>query len=494
MILSRKAKEAIKVALALVLVYWVAMSLGWMNPYWAAFAVAMIALPTAGQSISKGLLRLLGTISGCIAALVILSLAPQNRWLFIFLACVWIFFTTYMMLADKQRSYLWNVAGFVCLIIILSAPGGDDNIFQHAIFRTVETALGVVVYTLVTVFIWPYTNSGAIRKASAELLGTQFQLFQAGQNLMLGQDTKAQLPELRAQQSQQLGQLSQALQAEGSESYEVKEQRDSLEHFQALSTALMASLDRWLISITEVAHIDINESLPDLQCFYNELSRRFDGIQKMINNKTPGDQPQPVALNIERSAIDRLPVLDRAALAVIRKELETLSGLSYSLFNCVQELGDYSADSRKATLIMPFNAEKQGLKTLPIPDWDHGHGAIFAALSVFAGFFIWIYFNPPGHAGWFQMAGSLSMALAGMQQFKIIILLKPFAVALLLGLGVYVFILPQLSMFAELALLLFACMFLVCYFFSGFARLAGMIAIINMISVQNQQTQKYTSH
>ena len=31
------------------------------------------------------------------------------------LACAWIFFTTYMVLADKKRSYFWNVAGFVCL-------------------------------------------------------------------------------------------------------------------------------------------------------------------------------------------------------------------------------------------------------------------------------------------------------------------------------------------------------------------------------------------
>ena len=69
--ISIKAKEAIKVSLAFVLVYFIALQLGWMNPYWAGFAVAMIALPTAGQSIHKGMLRLWGTIPGCIAALLI---------------------------------------------------------------------------------------------------------------------------------------------------------------------------------------------------------------------------------------------------------------------------------------------------------------------------------------------------------------------------------------------------------------------------------------
>ena len=46
-----KFKEAVKTALALALVYGIALKAGWMNPYWAGWAVAMIALPTAGQSI-----------------------------------------------------------------------------------------------------------------------------------------------------------------------------------------------------------------------------------------------------------------------------------------------------------------------------------------------------------------------------------------------------------------------------------------------------------
>jgi hypothetical protein len=38
--LSTKAKEAIKTGLAFTLVYGIALKSGWMNPYWAGFAVA----------------------------------------------------------------------------------------------------------------------------------------------------------------------------------------------------------------------------------------------------------------------------------------------------------------------------------------------------------------------------------------------------------------------------------------------------------------------
>ena len=221
--LSTKAKEAIKTGLAFALVYGIALRLDWMNPYWAGFAVAMIALPTAGQSLRKGMLRLAGTFPGCIAALVILSLAPQNRWAFMLLISAWIFFTTYMMLADKSRAYLWNVAGFVCLIITLAGPGSSENLFEHAVFRTLETVMGIVVYTLVSVFLWPRTNLGAIKQVSTELVAAQAKLLRAGGDVLGGRGTEEKLPALHTQEVKHLAALAQALQAEGSESYEVHE-------------------------------------------------------------------------------------------------------------------------------------------------------------------------------------------------------------------------------------------------------------------------------
>jgi uncharacterized membrane protein YccC len=80
-----------------------------------------------------------------------------------------------------------------------------------------------------------------------------------------------------------------------------------------------------------------------------------------------------------------------------------------------------------------------------------------------------------------------------MQQLRANMLIKPFAVALALGLAVYVLIMPQLSGFLELGLLLFLSMFVVCYFFSGIGRLAGMIAVLTMIAVQNQQTYNFAA-
>lgn len=76
--LSTKVKEAIKVSLAMVLVYGIALKVNWMNPSWAGLAVAMIALATAGQSIRKACSESLGggweTREGKIAA----ELLPES--------------------------------------------------------------------------------------------------------------------------------------------------------------------------------------------------------------------------------------------------------------------------------------------------------------------------------------------------------------------------------------------------------------------------------
>ncbi len=286
--LDTRFKEAFKIALAFAMVYGIALKLSWMNPSWAAFGVAMIALPTAGQSIHKGIDRLAGTIPGCISALVILSLAPQNRWLFMFLAASWVFFIVYMMIRSKNHPYFWNVAGFVCLIILLTGPGSSDSDFEHAVFRTLETAMGVTVYTLITVFIWPSNNAGAIKTAIDKLASTFKERNRSAWNVMSGQGNGEGLQDLHMQSVQQLDQLAQALIAEGSESYEVHELRPAFERFHQLSKSLMESQDRLETSLDEMARIDVKTLLPGVQSFMNTQNGRLEDIRQLLKGGETG--------------------------------------------------------------------------------------------------------------------------------------------------------------------------------------------------------------
>lgn len=78
--ISRPAKEAIKTALAVTIAVGIALAMGWSKPHWAAFAVAFTSLATGGESINRGVERMLGTLVAVLFALTFLSWFPQDRW------------------------------------------------------------------------------------------------------------------------------------------------------------------------------------------------------------------------------------------------------------------------------------------------------------------------------------------------------------------------------------------------------------------------------
>jgi hypothetical protein len=158
---SERFKNAFKTSLALVLAYGFALWFDWDKPMWAAFAVALISLPTLEASLGKGAQRLKGTLIAVVVSLGIIALFPQDRWLFMVAQAGWLAFCTYKMLGS-QHAYLWFCAGFVCSII--TSNGGPDPVsaFMVATTRTLETSLGILCYALVFSLLWPERSDGAL--------------------------------------------------------------------------------------------------------------------------------------------------------------------------------------------------------------------------------------------------------------------------------------------------------------------------------------------
>jgi uncharacterized membrane protein YccC len=144
MMLSGRYKGAVKTGLAMVIAYGVALSLDWDRPYWAGLAVGMCCLSTTGESVNKGLLRLLGTFLAIIATLTLIALFPQDRWLFLLVMSLYTGFCTYMMLGTT-RWYSWFVAGFSAPLLAMAGGPIALNAFERVILRAQQTALGGVV-------------------------------------------------------------------------------------------------------------------------------------------------------------------------------------------------------------------------------------------------------------------------------------------------------------------------------------------------------------
>ena len=63
--------------------------------------------------------------------------------------------------------------------MVILFPGGIESLsaFDTAVARIQETALGILVYTLIAVFLWPRDTSPALDTGSRKLIAVQRQLF-----------------------------------------------------------------------------------------------------------------------------------------------------------------------------------------------------------------------------------------------------------------------------------------------------------------------------
>jgi uncharacterized membrane protein YccC len=144
---------AFQLALALVIGYGLALWFDWERPRWSAFAIIAVAVPHIGMSLARAGQRLKGTLLGAAVALVIVAVFPQDRWLFILALSLWLSACAYMM-CFSQRNYFWFCAGLICSIIASTAANTGGNAFMLAIERTLETSLGVIVYSVVALLVW----------------------------------------------------------------------------------------------------------------------------------------------------------------------------------------------------------------------------------------------------------------------------------------------------------------------------------------------------
>ena len=192
LVLSDKAKYSIKLGLAIAITYGLALRADWMSPTWAAIAVAMIGQPGHGQSLYKGMLRAIGTLIAFFSGLFILMLFPQDRWLILVATSPFLGYFTYRM--KGQNSYLWFVAAFVTPMIVMAGPAQPGHAFEFAAYRTLETLMGIGVWALVSVFLWPVNNLGALHAATDQLLATQQKIIEAFRTAATGGESGGRTP------------------------------------------------------------------------------------------------------------------------------------------------------------------------------------------------------------------------------------------------------------------------------------------------------------
>jgi len=487
MTFATKAKEPFKVALAMVIAYAIALSMNWANPYWAGFGVAFVSMSTVGQSFNKGAMRMFGTLVGAVVALSLIALFPQERWLFMFFLSVYVGFCTYLMTGPKQQ-YFWNVSGFVCVLICMSGGADPVNAFETAILRTEETGLGILVYSLVAILLWPVSSRKDFFAIVSELTSGQRQFCQASFTLLRGGDA-GQTAALKAQVLQAQTKFKQLLDAAESDTQEVWEMRRYWRLYKGHVTNLTETIGHCYQSVDELQTMETPHLITNLDPFLGELDKRFAEIERMLIGQEPKHQPSNIDLILDMSGFQALSHFDRAAVAVFQSRLQELDQLTRALFETTREIGGFG---QHAAAPVP----RATLPDLQWPDPDRMLAVIRVMLTMWLAWLALIYVDSiPGGASFVTMASVYGMMMAAMPQISIMMIFRPLISGVAFGCLVYIFILPHLSSFLGLGLLLFVVTFALCYLFSApkqaLGKTFGIAMFVAIASINNQQTYSF---
>lgn len=497
---SARTKEAIKTALAMTIAYGIALQMGWAEPMWAGFAVAFISLATAGQSLNKAALRMLGTFMAAAVALLIIALFPQERWTFMLILSLWVGFCTYMM-GGSNHQYFWHVSAFACVIICVDGGIDPINAFDTAMLRTQETGLGILVYSLVAIFLWPVNAHADFVAITGELASQQQQLYRAYMDLMKlqgvgdgskdksGNDSKERDLQVQALQGKVLqtqNRFEQLLGAAATDSYEIWEMRRQWQQYRHQAIELSNVLELWRESYVDIQDLDLPAILPGLTDFSDEIDQRFTRLDQLLTGKASSFKPKAVELIADKKSLAKLSSFHKAALVVIVSRLQQVERLSLSL---IETMLDIRGIQEPAVL---DNDVVTGSREFAL-DLDRLTASIRVITAVWLAFLAIVYVSDlPGGMGLISMLVPMIMALANMPQMSVSKLFIPASVGLLTASLLYIFVMPQLSSFNELGLLLFIVTFIYCYLFSKpqqvLGRALGLALFASIASISNEQS------
>jgi len=475
---SDKVKFAVKTALSLTLAYLTPMALGWPQPQTAAITVMLIAATgSLSDSLQKGVLRTAGTVAGAIIGLSLIALFPQDRLLYLISISIVVSVLLYLYNAFQGDSTIFMLTMVVCLMVF---NGGDaEGAFIYGIDRTLLTAFGVAIYSLVGSFLWPVK----IADNTVQLAAAVSASFARTSRLLSGpSDTKDQEPA----DAELLEELLNSLETLRSHYVQVKYESDTVQAYQSEWNAILASYER-LESIVIPALRSPGSVTPDFQLYIPEYELALANLRDMLERiqtswsaEQADDFPTPVEIKFQQEALEGEKHLVRAAVLHRVNLLNELQDILQQLAGAVNSLrfdrGKFRREQEVQAAPSFIWLDRENLKT-----------ALRGFITFWIATLIWINFNPPGGF----MFVTLSTALIALVSYtavtpKLLIIL--FTLGFTFALPAYVFLLPAMSHWLQLALFLFT------YAFIGFFLFPGPVAIfylLGLFTLGIQNTMSY---
>lgn len=157
---------------AAMLAYYLALAIGLERPSWAIITVYIVSQTSVGASLSRSLYRLAGTVAGAGATVLIVPTFVNTPILCSVMLTGWITFCLYLSLLERTpRAYAFVLAGYTASLIGFPAVADPGTVFNIAIIRVQEIAIGIVCAALIHRYILPTRISGVFNSKLAQTLG-----------------------------------------------------------------------------------------------------------------------------------------------------------------------------------------------------------------------------------------------------------------------------------------------------------------------------------
>jgi uncharacterized membrane protein YccC len=135
----------VSVCLALYIAFWLELD----DPYWAGTTAALVCQPQLGASLRKGWFRMVGTVVGAVAIVVLTACFPQNRGAFLAGLALWgagcAFVATIL---RNSLAVAAQLAGITAAIIagneLGTVGGANGDALMLAVIRCSEICIGIV--------------------------------------------------------------------------------------------------------------------------------------------------------------------------------------------------------------------------------------------------------------------------------------------------------------------------------------------------------------
>jgi uncharacterized membrane protein YccC len=496
MIQKIQLREAFKLALSLMLFYWLALYMDWDLPKFGALAIVVTSLSTSGASLNKGIMRVVGTGIGALAGFVLLSWFSQSPLGMMLAVAIYLVFVGYFLQTTRQGDSWFN-AGFLAVAVWSSSYMKVDTAFHFATNRFLETAAGVLLFTLVSALLWPRTSRAALQQQGQAIWEGMQKLFGLYRRQLVDGTALPEAPELCIKLAGDYQQMLATLEAAYFDTPQVRAKKPTWEVLRINLRAFGDAHELWRESIDDCRHLNLNALLPGLEAALDTLGQRLQrGNALWQAQQTPdtaqgsGDQSllMESALDIDTSINENLSHFEHAALMNFVAQLRILDRSSRELLQTLRILANLDPGSELHSRTLPEDSYQPSA-------WNPERllKATFPALCWVTAYIFWIYVNPPGGPAIPMMGAAFGlmmvMAPANLFGLLIVLLLSMFITVA----PVYLLIMPTLdSGFSLLALIfiytfVFACLGGI----SPVLKLGPLAMFVMMVDITNDQTYSF---